>query len=91
MQRAVLLSQSELILPEHLPAKVRAAASQPLPVSAGAGQLDEIEREAILQALRKHEFNRTETAKALGISRRTLLYKLQNLRQLGFQTDLQTP
>ena len=88
MQRAVLLSQSELILPEHLPAKVRAAANDPLPVSTGTEQLDEIERDAILQALRKHEFNRTETAKALGISRRTLLYKLQNLRQLGYQTDL---
>ena len=88
MQRAVLLSQSELILPEHLPAKVRAAANEPLPVSATGGQLDDIEREAILQALKKHAFNRTETAKALGISRRTLLYKLQNLRHLGYQTDL---
>ena len=89
MQRAVLLSQSELILPEHLPARVRAAADQPPPPGlASSEQLDSIEREAILQALRKHEFNRTETAKALGISRRTLLYKLQSLRQLGHQINL---
>ena len=89
MQRAVLLSQSELILPEHLPVRVRAAANQPLPLSsATVEQLDEIEREAILQALRNHEFNRTETAKALGISRRTLLYKLQHFRQCGYKLDL---
>jgi len=88
MQRAVLLSQSELILPEHLPVRVRAAADQPPPPGlVSAEQLNEIEREAILQALRKYEFNRTETAKALGISRRTLLYKLQHLRQLGYQID----
>jgi len=88
MQRAVLLSQSELILPEHLPTRVRAAADQPAPPNvASAEQLDAIEREAILQGLRKYAFNRTETAKALGISRRTLLYKLQHLRQLGHQID----
>jgi transcriptional regulator with PAS, ATPase and Fis domain len=50
-------------------------------------QLDEIERHAILVALRQHKHNRTETAKALGISRRALLYKLQRLRQQGFQFE----
>jgi transcriptional regulator with PAS, ATPase and Fis domain len=49
--------------------------------------LDEIERHAILVALRQHKHNRTETAKALGISRRALLYKLQRLRQQGFQFE----
>ena len=49
--------------------------------------VDEIEREAILQALRNHDFNRTETAKALGISRRALLYKLQRFRELGHAVD----
>jgi len=89
MQRAVLLSQSELILPEHLPVRVRSAADRPSsPSLISSEQLNEIEREAILQALRKYEFNRTETAKALGISRRTLLYKLQHLRQLGYQIVL---
>ena len=40
-----------------------------------------------MQALRKHEFNRTETAKALGISRRALIYKLQRFREQGFSVD----
>jgi transcriptional regulator with PAS, ATPase and Fis domain len=50
-------------------------------------QLEKIEREAILQALRQHDSNRTETAKALGISRRALLYKIQRFRKMGFEVD----
>ena len=88
MERAVLLSRSELILPEHLPARVRAAG--------GPGdsrkefeqeRWEEIERNAILQALGQHNFNRTETAKALGISRRALLYKLQRFREQGYKVE----
>jgi DNA-binding NtrC family response regulator len=88
MERAALLSRSELILPEHLPSRVRAAAEQrPAPGAADPQQLEEIERHAILQALRKHEFNRTETAKTLGISRRALIYKLQRFRAEGYEVD----
>ncbi|HEX3890284.1 MAG TPA: sigma-54 dependent transcriptional regulator, partial [Verrucomicrobiae bacterium] len=69
MERAVLLSRSELILPEHLPARVREVA-QPNPAVeiADVERLEEIERQAILQALSHHRFNRSETAKALGVS-----------------------
>jgi DNA-binding NtrC family response regulator len=88
IERAVLLSQSELILPEHLPARLREAAHQSAPAAGLDTQtMDEIERNAILAALKQHKSNRTETAKALGISRRALLYKLQRLRQQGFQFD----
>jgi DNA-binding NtrC family response regulator len=88
MERAVLLSRSELILPEHLPTRVRAAAEQPVAAEAAdPARLEEIERQAILQALQQHDFNRTETAKALGISRRALLYKLQRFRELGFKVE----
>ena len=88
IERAVLLSQSELILPEHLPAKLREAAKSAAPLPAiDAQTMDEIERHAILAALKQHQSNRTETAKALGISRRALLYKLQRLRQQGFQFE----
>jgi DNA-binding NtrC family response regulator len=86
MERAVLLSRSELILPEHLPARARAAAGQP-PAPADAERLNEIERQAILQTLRQHDFNRTETARTLGISRRALLYKLQKWRELGYSVE----
>jgi two-component system response regulator AtoC len=88
MERAVLLARGEFILPEHLPTRVREAAAQPAaPGAPDARQLEEIERHAVLQALRQHEFNRTETARALGISRRALIYKLQRWRKLGFEID----
>jgi DNA-binding NtrC family response regulator len=88
IERAVLLSQSELILPDHLPAKFREALKSAVPAAAiEAQQLDEIERQAILAALAQHKFNRTETAKALGISRRALLYKLQRFRKMGLPVD----
>jgi DNA-binding NtrC family response regulator len=88
MERAVLLCRGELVLPDHLPARVRAAADlsenkEPIDPE----QLGEIERQAIFLALRKHGFNRTETAKALGISRRALLYKLQRFREMGYAVD----
>ncbi|MBI3849743.1 MAG: sigma-54-dependent Fis family transcriptional regulator [Verrucomicrobia bacterium] len=88
MERAALLSRGELILPEHLPTRVRATVQPGTAVDvADAQHLEEIERQAIFQALRKCNFNRTETAKALGISRRALIYKLQRYRELGHQVD----
>ena len=90
MERASLLSRGELILPEHLPTRVRGAAEERPSVNpAEAQRLEAIECQAISQALRKHDFNRTETAKHLGISRRALLYKLQRLRELGYEVDPQ--
>jgi DNA-binding NtrC family response regulator len=88
MERAALLSLGELILPEHLPARVRTAVeSAMVGEPQDAERLGEIERQAIVQALRKHDFNRTETAKALGISRRALIYKLQRFRAAGYTVD----
>jgi DNA-binding NtrC family response regulator len=89
MERAVLLSRSELILPEHLPTRVREAGDKPAATTTAgdAQQLEEIERQAILTALKQHKSNRTETARALGISRRALIYKLQRFRELGYTVD----
>jgi DNA-binding NtrC family response regulator len=88
MERASLLCRGEMVLPDHLPTRVRGTTSSAPPSEPGdAGRLEEVERQTILQALREHRFNRTETAKALGISRRTLVYKLQRLRELGHEVD----
>ena len=88
MERAVLLSRGELILPDHLPARVLEAGKSAAPAeSSELERLEEIERQAIFQTLRQHQSNRTETAKALGISRRTLIYKLQRFRQQGFKEE----
>ena len=47
--------------------------------------LNDIERTVILQALQYHNGNRTHTARALGISIRTLRNKLSDYRKLGLQ------
>ena len=60
MERAALLSRGEMILPEHLPARARVAAEHSSATEPfDAHRLEEIERQAIFQALRKHDFNRT--------------------------------
>jgi DNA-binding NtrC family response regulator len=89
IERAVLMSHGDLILPEHFPARVQEDATKSAErLTLQASRLEDLEREAILLALREHNFNRTEAAKALGLSRRALLYKLHRLRELGFQVDL---
>jgi DNA-binding NtrC family response regulator len=88
MERASLLSRGELIVPEHLPARIRPASAPPVKVDQAALEhLEEIEFQAVLQTLRKHDFNRTATARALDISRRALIYKLQRMRERGFDVD----
>jgi two-component system response regulator AtoC len=97
MERAALISRGEIILPEHLPNRVRTGAVPPTAgvqsmvaqaAATGDGRrLEEIERDAILAALKQHDFNRTATARALAISRRALTYKLQRMRELGMPVD----
>ena len=87
MERAALLSRGEIVLPEHLPARIAAQASAPTLEPVDAQRLEQIEREAILKALRKNNYNRTETARELAISRRALTYKLQRLRAEGVAVD----
>jgi two-component system response regulator HydG len=77
VERATILSNTEIILPEHLPASVSTTGN------AGPGQtgtvktMDEAEKEAIKSALNETGGNRTKAAALLGISRRSLIYKLK--------------
>jgi len=93
MERAALVSRGEIILPEHLTKRIRAEiestrkSAVELSTPTDTQRLEEIERDAILQALRDHGFNRTETAKTLAISRRSLTYKLKMLREKGYNVD----
>jgi DNA-binding NtrC family response regulator len=90
MERATLMARGELIIPEYLPKRVTSIlANLPTSESENKNQhkLEDIEREAILEALRRNNQNRTETAKELGISRRALTYKLQRYIQQGYPVD----
>jgi len=74
IQRSCLLCRGDVILPEHLPPKVAAPATGTN--EAAAGRLSQMERAAILATLEECNGNRTHAAKRLGISRRSLIYKL---------------
>ena len=79
IQRACLLCRGDVILPEHLPPKVGALASQPSDAAVLRGRLSQVERATILATLDECEGNRTHAAKKLGISRRALIYKLRDI------------
>jgi DNA-binding NtrC family response regulator len=49
--------------------------------------LEDVERDHIISALKRNEGNRTATALELGISRRTLQYKLSEYQRQGFAVD----
>ena len=49
--------------------------------------LEDVEREHILTTLQRHDGNRTATAAELGISRRTLYYKLTEYQKQGFEVE----
>jgi DNA-binding NtrC family response regulator len=60
------------------------SAAGPQPTAVEGMTLQEVERQHILAALERHNGNRTATAVELGISRRTLYYKLEEYQKQGF-------
>lgn len=86
IQRACLLGRGDIIMPEHLPPKAAALASEGTITS--AGRLSQVERAAILATLEECLGNRTHAAKKLGISRRSLIYKIREIEaERGNQVD----
>ena len=86
MAHVRLLSQTDVILPEHLPPSVRkpAARSQSRPaalpdIQAETKTLEQHEIEAVTAALKQTGGNRTHAAQLLGITRRGLIYKIKRL------------
>jgi len=77
IQVAVLMTNSDLILPEHLPEVLRPEAEvEPFDVAMGM-TLQEMETKLIVKTLQNTDYNVTKSSKILGISRRTLQNKLK--------------
>jgi two-component system response regulator HydG len=77
IERALIMTRGEYIQPEDLPANIQDKENmESIGVTPGR-PLSEVEKEAIIQTLQLTGANRTEAAKLLGISRRTLQYKLK--------------
>ena len=81
IERAVVLGRGELILPEHLPAVI---ASREVPDDDIVGRvlesgisIDDLERELMKRALAQTGGNVSSAAKVLGLSRRTLQYRME--------------
>jgi two-component system response regulator HydG len=90
MERAVILSPGEYITEKDLPLNISETTGQRIPgglpasgpgnAAATAGSLDEMEKAAIANALEKAGGNKSEAARLLGITRRTLYNKLEKYR-----------
>ena len=99
LQRALILVNGPVIHKDHIQFELANEAShagEPAPVvpikpavvevpssNSLARSLDETERDLILDALRTGQGSRREVAERLGISQRTLRYKLARLREAG--------
>lgn len=82
LERAVILADSELLLPEHLPLELLAwgddrLAEPPVAAEDASESLEAAERLHIARVLQSTHGNRTEAARRLGISRSTLKEKLK--------------
>ena len=90
LERALALSEGQLILEEHLHIDSPAGPTpcnpaQELPAGAALEDyLQDIEKRAILQALEDTRWNRTLAAKKLGMSFRSLRYRL---KKMGLDQD----
>ncbi len=70
------------------PAQLPSAAPSSPARDPGPGRtLEDVEREHILATLARHQGNRTATAVELGISRRTLYYKLESYERQGYTVE----
>lgn len=76
VQRLAATCPQDLILPEHLPPEYQQAAAT-LPEGTLGEQLKAFERQILLKTLQRFAGHREQTARALGISRKTLWQKLQ--------------
>jgi two-component system NtrC family response regulator len=79
IERIVVLSRDDRIgvqdLPDFLRADPVAGPEKTIPTGEGTG-LANVERELIIQAMRKFNWNQTRAAQSLGISRKTLIYRI---------------
>ena len=78
MERAAVLARGSLILPHDLPPQLQTESPTPPTGGVLVGNMEEIQRRAILEALKKTNGNKTQAAALLGISRRNFIYKLRD-------------
>jgi len=92
LQRALILVNGPVIRPEHIQFELANESAPetraPIAPASLATSLGEHERDLILDALRAGNGSRREAAETLGISARTLRYKLARLREAGIEVPV---
>jgi len=81
IERAILLSEGDLITAEDLPTEVRQevgpASDSAFKLPAEGINFEDVERNLITQAMEQTDYNITKAAKLLGLTFRTLQYRLE--------------
>jgi len=81
VQRAIILTRGPQILPEDLPPNITSPAdlnaTWRITLPPTGLNLEEVEKELILQALEQTNYNQTKAAHLLGITRSALIYRRQ--------------
>jgi len=81
VERLVVLSHGETIERHHLPSKLCTQASMSrnrvVELPAEGYPLEEIEKEAVMQALERNQWNQTRAALFLQVPRHTLIYRME--------------
>jgi transcriptional regulator with PAS, ATPase and Fis domain len=80
MERAAVLSQGAAVLVEHLPTSVAGVPREPaaaVPVADLPGEIRSLERTRIVEALERSGGIQSAAARVLGISRRTLISRIE--------------
>ena len=80
IERAVILCLGEHITPRDLPPQLLPEEYDVEPATTTGATLRDIEREAIRATLESTGFNKSKTAKKLGIARQTLLNKIKEYK-----------
>ena len=86
IERMVVLSRDDQLGIQSIPERIRGGGSKVAGTPGGGHRLllppdgvrlEELERDFIIQALERHDGNRTHAARDLGLTRNTLLYRMQ--------------
>ncbi|WP_339490512.1 sigma-54 interaction domain-containing protein [Pseudomonas sp. EL_65y_Pfl2_R95] len=76
VERAVLLCEGDVLLPEHFNLNRESSAETATNLRQ---HMEHVERNFLLDSLRKNRGNQSKAARALGLPRRTLLYRMERL------------
>jgi len=77
IERLVILCKDKIIRPEYLPQNIKKGPKGELGIFIPNKQLEEVEKRYIYEVLKEYDWNKSKSAKVLGIERMTLYRKMK--------------